>query len=365
MLVEPRDPLIVRDGRPFTNSPGARARSLPFPLPQTVAGAYRTRRGIEAGLRFPEEAERTLAWGLRGPLLAERVGTGWRLMVPRPLDALRLGQQVYGLRPVELASGARTNLPGNLLPVALPSPELKEKPSPVPAFWYWESFLRWLLEDAPADFSPEGHDGPTAEVRTHVSLDSRTGTASEGALFQTSGLEFARKHGRLRGLALVLWPEDGFEVHGVHPLGGERRLAYWYRGGPAIPAVPEDLSDKLFACRAARVVLLTPAMFAGAYLPAGNSVLGAPVVAAAVGRPVVVSGWDLKTGRPKPTRRAVPAGSVYFVRLPQEWSQERVREWLHGAWFQNISDGEQDRRDGFGLAAVGVWSGELFSWREV
>lgn len=71
MLIEPRDSLIVRDGRPFTNSPGARARSLPFPLPQTLAGAYRSRRGLQEGLRFPEEAERVLSWGVKGPLLAE------------------------------------------------------------------------------------------------------------------------------------------------------------------------------------------------------------------------------------------------------------------------------------------------------
>ena len=35
-LVEPRDPLIVREGRPFGPDPGAWATSLPFPFPSTT-----------------------------------------------------------------------------------------------------------------------------------------------------------------------------------------------------------------------------------------------------------------------------------------------------------------------------------------
>lgn len=362
MLIEPRDALLVRDGRPFTNSPGARARSLPFPLPQTLAGAYRTRRGLEAGLRFPEDAPKVLSWGVRGPLLAEVAGGGWRLLVPRPLDALRLGERVYPLRPLRVPEGAGTNLEEGLLPVGLPSPDLKEKPQPLPAFWYWESFLAWLLEDAPTGFAPEGHGGPTPEHRTHVSLDPVRGTAREGALFQTSGLEFARKEGSLHRLALVLWPEDGVEVEGIHPLGGERRLAFWWKGGPEIPPVPPGLTETLLRTRAARMVLLTPAFFGGTYLPEGRAFAGARVEAALVGRPLTVSGWDLAQGRPKPSRRAVPAGSVYFLRLPEAWGEEEVREWLAAVWFQSLSDAPQDRRDGYGLAAVGVWTGEAVEW---
>lgn len=360
MLIEPRDPLIVRDGRPFTNSPGARARSLPFPLPQTLAGAYRTRRALLEGLPLPERAEEVLRWGLRGPLLAEEGEGGWRLLVPRPLDALKLGEAIYPLRPLELPQGAGTNLPEGLSPVGLPSPALKEKPTPLPAFWYWESFLEWLLQDAPAGFAPRGHEGPIPETRTHVALDPAVQTAREGFLFQTSGLEFVRER---RRLALVLWPE-GPEPEGVFPLGGERRLAFWQKGGPGVPPLPEEVVAGLLRHRAARLVFLTPAFLGEAYLPKGRAFLGASVVAALVGRPVAVSGWNLKEGKPKPSRRAVPAGSVYFVRLPEAWGEGEVRDWAERVWFQNLSDEEQDRRDGFGLAALGLWDGKLRRWEE-
>ncbi|MGC8968252.1 MAG: type III-B CRISPR module-associated protein Cmr3 [Thermus sp.] len=357
MLIEPRDPLIVRDGRPFTNSPGARARSLPFPLPQTLAGAYRTRRALLEGLPLPERAEEVLRWGLRGPLLAEEGREGWRLLLPRPLDALKLGERVYPLRPLELPEGAGTNLPEGLRPVGLPSPSLKEKPAPLSAFWYWESFLEWILKDSPESYSPEGHGGPTPEVRTHVALEGATQTAREGFLFQTSGLEFARGRSRL---ALILWPEK--ELEGIFPLGGERRLAFWRKGGPGVPPLPEALVQGLVRSKAARILFLTPAFLEGAYLPKGGAFGGARVEAAVVGRPQAVSGWDLREGRPKPSRRAVPAGSVYFVRLPEAWGEGEIRAWAERIWFQNLSDEEQDRRDGFGLAALGVWDGTLWKW---
>lgn len=84
----------------------------------------------------------------------------------------------------------------------------------------------------------------------------------------------------------------------------------------------------------------------------------------ALGRPLVVSGWDLKANRPKPSRRAVPMGSVYFLRFPEGWDGDRIARWLEEVWFQNLSDEEQDRKDGFGLAAVGLWDGALLEWEE-
>lgn len=156
MLIEPRDPLIARDGRPFTNSPGARARSLSFPLPQTLAGVYRTRRGLGEGLHFPEEAEKTLAWGIRGPLLAEEEQGEWRLLVPRPLDALRLGETVHPLRPLKVPEGAGTSLPQGLTPVGLPRPHPKGKASPFALLLVLGEFMAVAGGRRPQRVFPQG-----------------------------------------------------------------------------------------------------------------------------------------------------------------------------------------------------------------
>lgn len=362
MLIEPRDPLVVRDGRPFTSSPGARARSLPFPLPQTLAGAIRTRIGLARGLSFPEAAAQVRQIGIQGPLLAEWRGENWRLMAPAPADAVLLAGDenpyLYRLSPLSLGKGVQTNLPEGLHLVGIPRPDNKSKPLTMPRFWSWAAFERWLQEPtSKAEAHPEslGHNGPVGEVRTHLKLDPATQTAKEGYLFQTSGLEFARETGgSLRRLALALWVEGA--PGGIFPLGGERRLAIWWQQALAKPEPPQSLVASLQQHRAARVILLTPAVFEEGHMPRGRSLHGATIEAVALGRAVVASGWDLEHHQPKPSRRLVPAGSVYFVRF-SDWDEARIEAWLKEVWMQNLSDAPQDRLDGYGLAVVGSWTG--------
>jgi CRISPR-associated protein Cmr3 len=87
------------------------------------------------------------------------------------------------------------------------------------------------------------------------------------------------------------------------------------------------------------------------------------IKAVAVNRYQVISGWDFKLGRPKGTRRVSPAGTVLYLKL--DGSEEAIRNWIEAVWFSCVSDDEQDRKDGFGLAALGVWDGELLRLEEV
>ena len=93
------------------------------------------------------------------------------------------------------------------------------------------------------------------------------------------------------------------------------------------------------------------------------------IVGMAVPRAQVVSGWDYaapktvngatKYGRPKATRRLASAGSVYFLTL--QGTADAIGAFVDRVWLQCVSDGVegedigQNNRDGFGLAAVGVW----------
>jgi len=80
--------------------------------------------------------------------------------------------------------------------------------------------------------------------------------------------------------------------------------------------------------------------------------------AALVLRSQVISGWDLQSGKPKPTKRLAPSGSVYFLKLPEEVDDATINAWIDALWMQNISDDAQSRSDGFGLAALGCWDGK-------
>ena len=70
-IIEPRDPLIVRDGRPFGPNPGARAKSLPFPFPSTTTGGIRTKAGLENGVFDKNKIAEVRNIAVRGPVLVE------------------------------------------------------------------------------------------------------------------------------------------------------------------------------------------------------------------------------------------------------------------------------------------------------
>lgn len=401
-LIEPRDPLIVRDGRPFGNNPGARAVSLPFPFPSTTTGAVRTRAGSDETGRFDKrkiEGIKTLP--VRGPIMVDtgrgqEGGAQW--LFPAPQDSLILQPQRTGdsirlrrLAPISLPPGAVTDLTeGNEESwlVGLASASGGKPYKEPPFFWYWSQMAQWLLAPADRDLTKQsvqemGVGTLSRSVRSHVRLTEKL-TADDGALFQTVGLEFhqissaekdesqqpndsARYQFPLQEIKpleqakdLALSVATDRELRdGVGTLGGERRLAHWQQSSAGWPQCPERIVSQIVADRACRLILATPALFDEGYRPAWilqESGVRATVKAAAVSRPTVVSGWDYEKKSPKPTRRLAPAGSVYFLKL--EGSDSQIEQFVRDHWLQNVSDQEQDRFDGFGLALFGTWSGQ-------
>lgn len=393
-LIEPRDPLIVRDGRPFGPNPGARATTLPFPFPSTIAGALRHKAGLSDDGAFDRsQIEAVLQLTVRGPLLAQlqddpdpaRTDQIADWLLPAPADALLLrgdsGEpdlRRYWLAPRSVVGGAVTPMPDGLLLVA-PAQYDRRKPlddERRPRFWSWKRAFSCWLANPQDDTCSSGELGITSleiNTRVHVAVQDDTQTALEGALFQTSGLELTwrNREDEAKGiftaqrLALAAAMQGGTPNFpgGFAPLGGERRLMRWSRLSTIhLPDWPEDLRGRIVTERRCRVILLTPACFSAGYRPPVQWERGGvagTLVAAAVSRAQVISGWDMahrnpngRYGRPRPTRRLAPAGSIYYVRFSEDAD---VGAWIDATWMQPVSDAEQDRRDGFGLAAIGAW----------
>jgi CRISPR-associated protein Cmr3 len=391
-LIEPLDPLIARDGRPAAVG---RFDTVAFPYPSMVAGAVRTRMGSHNGAFFlsgsalGELKEKVI---VQGPLLAELSSNGGAVrqwLAPAPLDAAFLSSEgdlvtLKRLVPRPLDNGEAMDSLGDegLVPLAFQGDESYGKPPKgIPSFWNWSAFEDWLT--APKDqedvyLSSLGINRLPVETRAHLAIQPGERVGIDGMLFQTSGLRFQQEgDSRLspRRFALSLRSE-GATVAGrdlsleeqIAPLGGERRLARWSPASQPWPRMPEAIRNQIVTSRRARLILLTPAVFKDGALPAWNGsrwplggTVTATVQAVCVQRPTVVSGWDLAAkndsggwGRPKPTRRMAAAGSVYFLAL-QGGTEEDIRRWCDETWLACVSDDDQDRRDGFGLAVLGTW----------
>jgi CRISPR-associated protein Cmr3 len=315
-----------------------------------------------------------LAKTVRGPILVELGEDGQiQRYFPAPADALLVeekdSQKImrHALMPLTLPDGASTDLAG--LALVGTEKHIKAKPfGSAPRYWSWDSLQAWLEHAEAGIVDPKALGLPdmVREHRTHVSINPKLQASQEGALFQTSGLEFVRvkQNGEQRlkeAIPLALAVEtDAVLAAGVDFLGGERRVVCWQSAQEILPPCPERVRKTIELQKCCRLVLATPASFTGGHLPGGYlQGLGAAARAVAVPRYQTISGWDYarpRGGEPKPTRRLAPAGSVYFLDLKGVGD---ISKFMDGVWLQAVSDDEQARRDGFGLALLGTWDGEL------
>jgi CRISPR-associated protein Cmr3 len=322
---------------------------------------------------------------VRGPFL-ECEGT---LYFPRPLDFVtaenfgggdKKSKPISGLAvrpPEEGKIQGGTDLPlSGLRPACLEHRSEDFKPKSTPRFWSAAAMERWLFGHSPKDFSLRESEclaGPVKDERTHVGIEPKTGASEERFLFSTTGLDFrVERGGKISQMTAAIDADAQDSVYREHleqicrfpelqPLGGERRLAEW-RGEKEAKAgwSPSKKPDSVTRLR---MILATPAIFSKGWLPGwidkeslrgvipGSSV-EVRLVSAVLDRWKPVSGWSYEKGKhgPKPLRRMVPAGSVYFFEIVDK----RPLDW-EALWLRSVCDDAQDRKDGFGSALWGIW----------
>jgi CRISPR-associated protein Cmr3 len=425
LSLTPRDPVVARDGRPFSS--GLRMKSLDWLYPSVLAGSLRTLLGgLEGGFKtsgseaYEAQIARLKAISVAGPFPC----VGGRLYFPAPQDVtVRKNHDgsldAFAARPLPLSDGeGGCNLPLGLMPAALPEDIGDDfKPDAPPRFWSDAQMARWLGNAAGTCFLAKGEKrwpagflgSPQQDQRTHVQMDFRSGAGAEGMLFQSVGLNLQRfpRPDDESGLARALREPDLLavrvrgadlptaltELNALHPLGGERRLIHWgvCSDPPQGWTCDNDLRQALAALPPdeplVRMVLASPGLFRYGWCPGwlnpAGAIAGQPrwegtvphtevrvrLVAACVDRWRPLSGWSYEKGvgrrpGPKPVRRLVPAGSVYFLRVIEGAATDLADR----CWLESVSEAAQDtedevfvgngcqnRRDGFGLALWGVW----------
>jgi CRISPR-associated protein Cmr3 len=376
LLIEPLDPMIFRDGKPF--SAGMPAKSLPFPLPATTAGAIRTRSGSNIDFENKSERKRLLDIRQIGPFLAAQneVTGKWELAFAAPADAVAYeGDETIllkALKPDLEQAVVGCDLPDGMLP--LWGAINRKVHTAAPRFWKAEFLCKWLAaaraegEHAACEI---GFPMLPRQKRTHVAIDPETFAAKDQMLFSTDGLEFQWTSSVLAGkkpdrgelavrraaiFSKVIGDGD-LQWPALAPLGGERRLATWSELSAEEvewPQVPDYLRGESKG-KTFRLVLATPAFFTGGWKPEwcdskkppGTTDLEMTLISAAIPRYQPASGWDLRAeiNGPKETRFLAPAGSVYFFRVESGNISQ--------LWMMPVSDTEQDRKDGCGIVLIG------------
>ena len=382
ILIEPRDPAMFRDGRPF--SAGLGAKSLGWPMPSTIAGHIRTRlwqpRSF-APAKFGENEKRELL-GVRhlGPFLAHEgeERDRWALAFPAPADAAVYRSGVSSLRVVPLRpardeqAGHGCDLPDGMHP--LRGAAAGKVADDTPSFWTAEETLLWLktlgTETWTRPDAQLGFPELPEQSRIHIEIKAHKRNAKESMLFRTVSREFdfdtefhpdrrRKRPSRMSRRAAIYSRVEAADgrwnsTSGWGAIGGERRLATWGETTNLLPTAPDDPPPGGLL----RMQLLTPAIFDEGWRPgwlANGAPPGCPglkleLVSAAIPRYQAVSGFDMASSgknRFRATRFVVPAGSVYFFRVTDGDARQ--------LWLKSVSDNGQDQRDGFGIVLTGGW----------
>ncbi|MDW8129591.1 MAG: type III-B CRISPR module-associated Cmr3 family protein, partial [Bryobacterales bacterium] len=258
---------------------------------------------------------------------------------------------VRAVQPVALPAAAATLLDSYPLPLR---PVLAEKSRGKPESGYW--LTERALRDYMAGRVPRAADLVKSadlwktDARVGVGLDPDKRSAAEGRLFTAEAVAMVRR--------LKPGNQEGFDVgflvgvagcepprEGMLRVGGDgRAMAVYPLDGYELP---EPDHEAIVRARRCRMILASPGIFAGGWLPTGvEQVNGeyrfelhgvsARLVAACVPRAGWISGWDLARERPKPALRVAPTGSVY--------------------WLDDLEASAKDLR---ALIAAGLWS-ELY-----
>ena len=354
LFVEPADVLLFRDGRSFSAANSdTLARGVFPPRPTVFYGAIRSALMSRNDADFDQPT-----FGLSGPV-ADVVGTktdAGTLSIARFALARRTGDAVERLYPVPsdvLVRKGDRDAPRAERRYTLLRP--REAPGrgylPEPAFREVVSGNETALRNA-----IEAESLFRAEPRTSVALDDETGTGRSGRLFTVA---FTRTDSEV-GFLLRLEDDAGaVPPKGWLRLGGEARDAHFTRVD-ASKTAGGDLLSTIQKKGRFKLVLTTPAVFEQGWRPDvvdrdGRGTLAGCRVqlrGAAVEGHEPLGGWDIAAGRPKTTRRAVPAGSVYFFDLEDPSDAPRLAE---NGVILSLAGTDDDRKQGLGLAALGTY----------
>ena len=182
-------------------------------------------------------------------------------------------------------------------------------------------------------------DYSTDESKVGIYIERNLGTAKKRMLYRSPLV----RPTSVKGGASIAANISGVEtVPGLTRFGGENKVAHFGEYCGEISPAGAIGENGIF-----RLYLATPAIFKSGYLP--KLPVSAKLLTAAVYGYDSVGGFDMKTKRPKPMRRAVKAGSVYYYKLSDNDAESR--EAILRLHSTSLSD--YSREDGFGICYIG------------
>ncbi len=317
LLLSPVDVWLFRDGRPFTAGDDHRAESVFPPFPSVVQGAIRSHHLIMQKVDLLDQQAIEAAVGttndflnlrIRGPFLAREEGKQIVRYYPQPADAKSVSIEKHTIKqsshPEPTGNTVISSQTSLLIGLADP-PEKGEA-----SLWLSEQHLHKYFAGQEVS-ALKGSELFDIEALPGNRIETGRGVTADGALYE---IAFIRPKGDV-GLNIEIQGYQWPSWSGTLSFGGERRAAHYkeIEFQPTKSPIPETIPNRFM------VYFATPAYFEYGWQPKSWDAFfhgGVQLKAAAVGRYQSVGGFDYSKKRGgdahKPSRRFVPAGSLYY-----------------------------------------------------
>lgn len=342
--IDALDTLFFRDGKPFTMGQETWADGIFPPHPSTVYGALRSAYFADHVGELNKancEDDPTMGLVIKGMFLEIEND----LCLPLPLDCVKEKGKSENDRETFLLKLKENTIVSNMsMPYVLHGQKDIEVKTIHTAYLDNRAFKKYLDMIMKEFYYMNLSDYVLTEEKIGIARDRHTNIATEGKLYRVDLC-------RLDNVSIII-DFEGLDLpgEGFLKLGGEGKVVA-YKQLQNLPDFKPNLEGNWF-----KLYLLTPSIFKGGWLPGWIDTktlegtykgLRLKLLSAVVGRHISIGGFDIKKGRPKPMRRAVPAGSVYYFEL-LKGELDDVTNLMH---YKSIS--EYDAEQGFGVSFVG------------
>jgi len=213
-------------------------------------------------------------------------------------------------------------------------------------------FFNYLTNDRDTVFFSQISDYITYEPKTGIGRNNSTRTTADNSkLYHVNMVrtEKIKKNSTPQKIDLIVEFENlELSNNGRFKFGAEGKLIHYteYKNEQTLNLTVDNISGNIL-----KIYLLTPAIFNNGWYPeleknkllTGNKF---ELLAATVGKPLNLGGFDMKTKTPKTMFKAVPQGAVYIFRTDKDIKD--IAALING---KSIS--EQKANEGFGICFAG------------
>ena len=334
------DTLFFKDGKPFTMGEDTWASGIFPPPPSVIYGMLRTTYAAQKNIPINLIEEKTRNLKINNLLLKSVDNSSELFSFPADLYKLKKEKnaKIMHLKNNNIIS----NIDKEKYPYVL-SPDTNKKLD--------EKFGKAYLDKVSfeGNYLQNTEDSLTLVDSDEIlTLESKLGIGKEKGSNQTSEGKLYRV-GMNRPKVKFVVDFEGLELEneGFLKFGAENKAAHYKR------VDRKDVQFPNFQNGYIKIYLSTPAIFKLGSVPKfiddGNyNGIEFELLTMAIGKPVYIGGFDMKARKPKPMKKAVPAGSVYYLKCDK--AEELVKE-LHSKSISEIYP-----EQGFGICYCGIFS---------